>query len=371
MDATSLSERWGHAWVSRVSAKIGQHVFASGLVVALLLVVLYSATWLAGGVSHLAASWFCLPIILAGGYLGYRGGIVAGVAASLLAGPLMPLDVAMQSSQPPSLWLARSVVFVIIGAVSAAAAARIRATYDRQLELAEEARDLALRKATMVEMVSREFRSPLSVVSAATHALERRGMVSEEGQPLLEGLSSGTERLVDLVEAVSAVLETDDHGGGLRWDTFSIRALLTRVVDHLGIRDPWSRVKIQIDRPALTCQADPELLYQLLRHLVENAVRGSEDEVRVDVDRPSEELFVFEIRDRGPGIDERTLALASDPFSTEILLDGSRKGIGLGLFAATRLVEVMGGTLEFTAGDDGGTVATATIPATSPEPLSR
>lgn len=124
-----------------------------------------------------------------------------------------------------------------------------------------------------------------------------------------------------------------------------------------------------IEPTALTCRTDPELLYQLLRHLVENAVKFSDEEVRVSVGRPSESRFVFEVTDRGRGIDERTVRKASSALGTGTIEDLSPRGLGLGLFAAMRLARVLGGTVEFADRPGGGTVATLTIPATSPESL--
>ena len=145
----------------------------------------------------------------------------------------------------------------------------------------------------MIEMVSKEFRAPLTSIRGATRALERQGMVPDAAQPLLAGLESGTQRLVDLVAAVSAVLETEDATGPMRIDTFSVKSLLRRVVDHLGVRDPGARVTFAIEPTALTCRTDPELLYQLLRHLVENAVKFS--------DRRAAVRESIRLRGYGPG----------------------------------------------------------------------
>ena len=329
----------------------------------------FAAIRLAGGANHLSPSWFCLPIALSGAYLGYLGGVLAALLATLLAGPLVALDTAPYAEQPTSLWVARGGLFLVIGLMSALASARVRASYEHQLELAETSLDLATRRAAMIEMVSKEFRAPLTSIRAATQSLERQGMVPEEARPLLAGLESGTQRLVDLVAAVSAVLEDEDTTGPMRIDTFSVKSLLRRVVDHLGVRDPRTRVTFAIEPRALTCRTDPVLLYQLMLHLIENAVKYSEDEVQVCVRRPSEGRFVFEVMDRGRGIDERTVRKASSAHASGTIEDLSLRGLGLGPFAAIRLARVLGGTVEFADRSGGGTVAMLTIPATSPEPF--
>ncbi|HEY6567315.1 MAG TPA: HAMP domain-containing sensor histidine kinase [Actinomycetota bacterium] len=370
MALNATYEARGDGRPSPTTTTIWQHRTLAILAITLILSALYTVTWMSGGATRMAASWFCLPVIAAGAYMGYVGGVWAAVIASILAGPIMPLEVATGTPQPASLWIGRAVLFVIVGLASAAASSQVRRSYQRQLELAEGSRDLAIRKAAMAEMVSKEFRAPLTVVSSATQALKRDGMVSQEAISLLEGLESGTERLSLLVDAVGTVLEAEDHGSGLNWDTFSVKTMLKRTVDHLGIRDPWSRVTIEIASDAGSCRSDPEFLAQLLQHLLEFAARSSDAEISVRVERPSEAAFTFSVIDHGPGMDERELMLSRDPFSTGVLEEGSKRGTGLGLFAASRLVEVLGGTLTFSETQGGGTTATVAIPATSPEPIS-
>lgn len=369
MATTSVEEGRARFRIGRAYLPFGQHAWIAILSIGALMGLCFAAIRLAGGANHLSPSWFCLPIVMSGAYLGYRGGVLAALLATLLAGPLVALDTAPYAAQPPSLWVARGGLFLVIGLLSALASARVRASYERQLQLAETSLDLATRRAAMIEMVSKEFRAPLTSIQGATRALERQGMMPDEARPLIAGLESGTQRLVDLVAAVSAVLETEDATGPMRIDTFSVKSLLRRVVDHLGVRDPGARVTFVIEPTALTCRTDPELLYQLLRHLVENAVKFSDEDVRVSVGRPSESRFVFEVTDRGRGIDERTVRKASSALGTGTIEDLSPRGLGLGLFAAMRLARVLGGTVEFADRSGGGTVATLTIPATSPEPL--
>jgi signal transduction histidine kinase len=336
--------------------------------VAFLMGVCYAAAYAAGGANYLAASWFCLPVVLAGAHFRYVGVLATAVVATLLAGPLLPLDVGQHVSQSVSLWSGRGAIFVLIGLLSAAASQRLRSSYDRELGLAQGERDLAVRKAAVIETVSHQFRSPLSVIRGVVHALEQDGAVTEDLRPLVGGLESSSQRLVDLVTAVSAVLEVEEHATLVGHDMFSTRAVLAKLIDHLGISDPHARVSVTIERSAGTCVCDAELLSQLMRHLIENAVKFSDDAVEVHVARPTDDTFAFSVSDRGPGIEPSSLALASEPFAVDPSTHVVGRGLGLGLFASLRIADVLGGSVTFEDRPGGGTVARATIPATSPEP---
>jgi signal transduction histidine kinase len=335
--------------------------------VATLMGACFLATYLAGGANYLAASLFCLPVVLAGAYFRYTGAVLSAMAASILAGPLIPLDISSHLAQPPSLWVGRGVIFMIVGLLTASASERLRISFQRELTLAQEQRDLAMSKAALIETVSREFRSPLSVIRGIGHALQQAGSVREEVRPMMVGLETSTQRLVDLVTAVSAVLELEERAPLLGQDVFSVEKLLARVIDHLGVTDPQGRVRVSVERHARACICDAELLSQLLRHLMENAVRFSDDLVEVEVSRPSDDMFMFRISDRGPGLTDDYLRFASEPFSRTSGAHG-RSGLGLGLFASFRIADVLGGSLSLDPRPSGGSVATALIPATSPEP---
>ena len=328
----------------------------------------FVATYLAGGAKYLAASWFFLPVVLAGAYFRYLGTLITAVLASLLAGPLMPLDISSNLAQPLSLWVGRSLIFALVGLLAASTSQRLRVMFERELTLAQNERDLAMSKAALIETVSNEFRSPLAVIRGVGHALQRDGAVSEDIRPLVAGLDASTQRLVDLVTAVSAVLEAEEGAPLVGREIFSIDALLDRVVDHLGVSDPHSRVSLAVARDSGACICDKELLAQLLRHVIDNAVKFSNDIVEVHVNRPTEDIFVFRIEDRGPGVDPESLRSASEPFSRATADETGRPGLGLGLFASLRIVDVLGGSLEFQPRAGGGTVAIVTIPASSPQP---
>lgn len=59
-----------------------------------------------------------IPILLAAHNYGVVGGVLTGMAAPLLVGPWMPLDVALGSEQPLEHWLVRGGMFVLVGTIA-------------------------------------------------------------------------------------------------------------------------------------------------------------------------------------------------------------------------------------------------------------
>jgi hypothetical protein len=81
---------------------------ASAVLVVAMMIGCCFLTYLPGGTSHMPTPWFYIPIILAGARFGLVGGAVAAIASGILAGPLMPADVATGTLQSVGTWGVRA-----------------------------------------------------------------------------------------------------------------------------------------------------------------------------------------------------------------------------------------------------------------------
>lgn len=103
------------------------------ILVVVLLVGAFALVYAAGGTRTALPHVFYLPVVLAAVYVGRRGGIVAGAAATLLCGPMMPLDVASGLAQTPGNWLARGAFFMAIGATTGVAVRAVTVGFEESL----------------------------------------------------------------------------------------------------------------------------------------------------------------------------------------------------------------------------------------------
>ncbi len=108
------------AWVERAtrgtlsaSSRMSAPAAWGGVVVGLALSWLVAH--LVGGAGVAAPHWFYIPVLYAAARFGCLGAAASATAAGLLAGPLLPLDVAAGIAQQPADWLTRAAFFVIIG----------------------------------------------------------------------------------------------------------------------------------------------------------------------------------------------------------------------------------------------------------------
>lgn len=370
--ALAQQGRWGPGdWAARLVHWPGSLPRPSALsLIAVGLAASWVAVYLSGGTGRLGPQWFYLPIILAAVRFGYLGAIGTAAIASVLAGPLMPLDVAAGTPQHLAAILSRAFFFLLIGVVIAALIDRVQVSMRREVELATAERDLAIRKAAVMATVSHEFRTPLTVIRGVAATLEGQDLVTEDGRPLLEGLTNAADRLDSLVAAVLTASEQASDAPLETARNVVLAEVLQRVTGKLRGLDADSRVQSVIAPGAMVIRTDGEALAQLLRHLVENALKFSPPGSPVRVwaeDRGSEARI--HISDSGPGIDPSFLAHAFDPFTQQ---DNSasrqHEGLGIGLFAANKLAKRLGGSVTIAPYPERGTEAVITLPGAIPAP---
>lgn len=259
-----------------------------------------------------------------------------------------------------------ALLYVALFRIVATASRRLRRQADRELRLANEERDLALRKAAVIATVSHEFRTPLTIIEGVSSTLQRHDLVAGAGHSLLDSLRNASHRLHDLVEALLATAEGIDREAEVERRPVALSEVIQGVVDGLSSFDAHSRVRVAAIPDGDTVMSDPAMLRPLLRHIIENALKFSPPESAVDISiaRTPGEVEV-RVRDRGPGIDPEFMERAFDPFTQEDQSSTRAKsGLGIGLFAARKIAELIGGRVELQHHPEGGMEAMLYLPDT-------
>lgn len=204
----------------------------------------------------------------------------------------------------------------------------------------------------LIALVTHELRTPLAVVRAYTDLLSAEpplaGRASRDPDRRAQRASwhAGTiaqiERLDRLVDSILAsVRVVPDQPAAV--EPIDILALVHEVVRGLSPILGQHPVIID-DSVRLHALADPPRLRQMLEHLVENAVKYSPPGTRIRIDwRMAEGLVQIGVEDQGPGIPPEWRERIFEPYTRRDT--HTARGSGIGLYAAKRLAESMGGHL--------------------------
>lgn len=218
---------------------------------------------------------------------------------------------------------------------------------DRQQKLLEQERRTVEVKNEFVSMVSHELRTPITGISGFSETLRDhwRDLPPSEVDEFLTILRGESEHLENLVEDILVIPRLDS--GHLRFHLEQVTALtVAEAVVEMVFDDKTS---VEIDIPLyVEVWSDPARLRQILRNLMENALKYGGNEVYISGEERREGTYTVIVADNGSGVVEADRQRIFEHF--EQLSKGDARleqGVGLGLPIARKLATAMGGDLWY------------------------
>ena len=223
---------------------------------------------------------------------------------------------------------------------------------EQELRLAKRrAEDADVAKAQFLSTVSHELRTPLNAIIGfgTLIADEVLGEINiTTYREYAEDIKVSGEALLKLVQNILHI--TSFQLGSLKSQPENIlaRELLDETFSLVSDRASQKNIKIEmhISNGIKEIYMDPELTRQILVHLIENAIKFSEQGSLVKVDLfLTENEFIIEVTDYGVGLEDKDVIF--DLFVQENMdLNRVYEGIGLGLTIAKNLVDIQGGWIK-------------------------
>lgn len=227
--------------------------------------------------------------------------------------------------------------------------------------------DVSRAHTDFVANASHELRTPLaSVIGYVETLADDDGSVDQAASKRFLGIVlREARRMLTLVEDLMSlsVVEAEKHDRPR--ETVDLRRLVQQVVTDISSVRGKEKVQLQAgDIPALI-RGEPRQLDQLLRNLIDNALKYGDPEapvtVRLAADEAGEVLLTVE--DRGPGIAAEHLPhLTRRFYRTDPGRSRAKGGTGLGLAIVKHIVERHGGRLEITSEPGVGTKVAVSLP---------
>jgi signal transduction histidine kinase len=248
-----------------------------------------------------------------------------------------------------------------IGALLAGIVEKGRLQAEVEARLAElTALDAA--RAELMSVVTHELRTPLAVVRAYVELL---GDASAANPAAGEWQSSALEQVSRLDHLVDSILASVRGEGlaNLARSPFDAVAAVDETVETLRLLLRAHPIRWERPSTPLVAVGDAARFKQVLEQLLDNEAKYAPTDEGVSIGAWREDATVcVYVTDDGPGVPAEDWESVFEPF---VRIDGrgTSRGSGIGLFAARRLMDAMGGRVWLEPNGYGGSRFVVELPA--------
>jgi two-component system phosphate regulon sensor histidine kinase PhoR len=199
--------------------------------------------------------------------------------------------------------------------------------------------------------VSHELKTPIFAIQGFLETLIEGAIHDDKvNMKFLEKAMKHSERLSSLVQDILVITQVESGELSMQLSVWELEDLVSEVLDSLSYKftHKGRDIKCTVTKKGLhdtLVEADRERIDQILRNLVDNAVKygNSKGSVHIEMESIPGGKILLKVRDEGPGIEAQHHSRLFDRFYR---VDKSRSrdkgGTGLGLAICKHLIEAHG-----------------------------
>jgi len=235
----------------------------------------------------------------------------------------------------------------------------------QQVEAARQSEQL---RTTLIDAMAHEFKTPLTLIKAATTSLLANPDVSPENrQEQLAVADEEAEHLRELIDDAIEMARLDTARIEIHPEVTSLRDTLEDVLASMQTEIEEHPVRIMGSEPLPPVPLDKRLMKLAIRQLLDNAIKYSPPETPVEIrSAANQELLTVEITDYGMGIPAEEQPRIFERFYRSPSVKDQIPGSGLGLSITQCIVEAHNGELTVSS-QPGETTFRITLPLLQPE----
>jgi signal transduction histidine kinase len=225
-------------------------------------------------------------------------------------------------------------------------------------------RDTIGRERRFTAEASHQLRTPLGTILGQVEVALRKPRSREEYERVLAVVRRQAAHLTQTVEALLFLARTEAEAGPPVLERIDLAGWVPGFLDSLADHPRHADLALDVGPgKAVEVEAHPPLLRELVRNLVDNALKYSPPDTPVTIrlgrvaGRPT-----LAVEDRGPGIPAADLPHLFEPFFRSSDVRRGAPGAGLGLTVAARIATAFGGRIEAASRPGEGTRFTVAFP---------
>jgi hypothetical protein len=224
--------------------------------------------------------------------------------------------------------------------------------YRELLNAQEKAVESDKLKTAFLTNLSHYIRTPMNGILGFVELLDDKDMTSEKHQLFLNYINENSQNLLQTLNNIIEVSKIQQGLTNLDLKKFKVNILINNMV-NVAVLDLMKRRKPVVIKTSFGLPDDYDEIYsdsgmcvQILRCLLNNAVRFTvKGEIEIGY-RVDGEKITFFVKDTGPGISvEKQKSLFVEFMSNYSYITSSGEGAGLGLYLSAGLAKLLDGKL--------------------------
>src|SRR5215204_5751662 len=233
-------------------------------------------------------------------------------------------------------------------------------------KMQQQLRRVDVARKEFIATASHELRTPIFSLSGFVELLQDEELDEDTRREFLETMGEQVARLRKLSVDLLDLSRLDAGSVELEREAVDLSELARSVVGEFkpALSEHGTELQVELPEDGVAATCDPERVAQIMRILLDNALRhtpeGTEVTVSAERHNGAAELTVA---DRGPGVGEATASHVFERFYT----GDAARGAGLGLAIAQELAERMQGRIRLSSAG-GETTFTLQLPSDGSTP---
>lgn len=220
-----------------------------------------------------------------------------------------------------------------------------------------------------ISNASHELSTPLTSISSQLEVSLQRKRGADDYRRVMESIYQDVQHMNKLTQTLLEFAKAAGNSGGLEIDLVRMDEILLRLPAEMVKIHPANKVLLQFgelpeDQDKLFVFGNETLLFTAIKNIVINACKYSEEQKAMVSLKTIDDRIQVVITNKGNGIPEEELEHIFQPFY-RLENDLSKRGFGLGLSLADRIIKLHKGQIQVKSDPASETSFTVSLPAAS------
>jgi PAS domain S-box-containing protein len=209
-------------------------------------------------------------------------------------------------------------------------------------------KELDFAKTNFIATVSHELKTPISSIKMSLQLLENAstGTINDDQKQLIDSIKEDSQRLLKITGELLELSQLETGNIQLNIEKSNPYEIVKYATEAVKIQAEQKQIELKIESETnlSDVKADSEKTSWVLINFLTNAIRYSSENSVIYVKLKQENnQLIFQVTDKGKGIDKR---YQSKVFDKYFQIPGSHKsGTGLGLAISKEFIEAQGGSI--------------------------